>query len=91
MEVETKPARPAPAASKADAASRNAAEIRTVAESSADDHVNNTCTVRGSRETDHSVAKGHEKASKPKARPPRPISASTSKHEKQAPSQPVAK
>ena len=91
VEVKTKPARPAPAASKADAASRNAAEIRTVAESSADDHVNNTCTVRGSKETDHSVAKGHEKASKSKARPPRPISASTSKHEKQAPSQPEAK
>lgn len=91
VEVKTKPARPAPAASKADAASRNAAEIRTVAESSADDHVNNICTVRGSRETDHSAAKGLEKASKSKARPPRPISASTSKHEKQAPSQPVAK
>ena len=89
VEVKTKPARPAPVASKADAASRNAAEIRTVAESSADDHVNNTCSVRGSRETDH--AKGHEKASKSKARPPRPTSASTSKNEKQAPSQPVAK
>ena len=91
VEVKTKPARPAPAASKVDAASRNAAEIRTVAESSADDHVNNICTVRDSRETDHSVAKGHEKASKSKARPPRPTSASTSKYEKQAPSQPVAK
>lgn len=91
VEVKTKPARPAPAAPKADAASRNAAEIRTVAESSADDHVNNICTVRGSRETDHSAAKGLEKASKSKARPPRPISASTSKHEKQAPSQPVTK
>lgn len=90
-EVKTKPARPAPTAPKADAASWNAAEIRAVAESSADDHVNNTCTVRGLRETDHSVAKGNEKASNFKARPPQPTSASTSTHVKQAASQPVAK
>lgn len=93
-----KPGRPAPVApSEAHVTNKNVAETRTVAESSADGHVQDTSHARDSvRGVGHSTAEVHEKnekaSSKAKPRPPRPQPSSfPTKNKPHRPSAPVAK
>ncbi|KAL9972092.1 hypothetical protein ACROYT_G018333 [Oculina patagonica] len=99
----TKPVRPAPVApNQSHVTSKNVheAETRTVAQSSADDHVQETSHARDSaRGADHSTAEVHEKeksekaSSKAKPKPARlaPSSTSTTKNKPHRPSAPATK
>ena len=95
-----KPVRPAPVApSRTNLTNKNVTETRTAAESSADDHVQDTSHTRDSaKREDGSTTEGHheekiEKASsKTKAKPARPPPSSAStKNKPQRPSAPAAK